>query len=73
MEVIILRRAIHDQLLANSCIKIFFICNAEMNSADFSFLSKFVSGNEIVIRQSSQKSLILLSRLLFNITLGEIL
>jgi hypothetical protein len=71
VEMVILSREVHDQLLVNSCTKIFVICNDEVNSADFSSLQRFVSGNKIVIRQSSQKSLILLSDLFFTPRLVE--
>jgi hypothetical protein len=69
VEAVILSPAVHEQLLIDSCARTFIVCNDEVNSADFSSLQKLVSGNEIVIRQSSQKSLVLLSRLLFNTAL----
>jgi hypothetical protein len=69
VEAMILSPAVTEQLLGDSSTRFFVICNNEICSADFSSLYKLVSGNEIIIRQSSQKSPVLLSRLLFNTAL----
>jgi hypothetical protein len=66
VEAVIPSLAVHEQLFVDTCTKTFVVSNDKVDSAYSSSVHKHVSGNEIVVRQSSQKSLILLSRLLFN-------
>jgi hypothetical protein len=65
-EAVILLPAVCEQLLIDSCARTFIVCDSEMSSAEFTFLQNLVSGNEITVRRSSRKSLVLLSRLLLN-------
>jgi hypothetical protein len=69
VEAAILSPAVHEQLLADSCARTFVVCNGKVNSGAFSSLSRRVLGNQSVIRQLRQKSLVFLRRLLFSTTL----
>jgi hypothetical protein len=65
----ILSPTVHEQLLVHSCAMTFVVSNDEVNSAAFPFLQRLVSKNESVIQQLSQKSLVVLRRLLFSTAL----
>jgi hypothetical protein len=48
VEAVILSPAVHEQLLIDSCVQTFVVCNDEVNSADFSSLQKHVSGAKLL-------------------------
>jgi hypothetical protein len=55
VEAAVLSPAVHEQFLVDNCARMSVVRNEEANSVDFSSLQKYVSGSEIIVRQSSQK------------------
>jgi hypothetical protein len=67
VEGVLLSPAVGEQLQVDACGRRFDICAAGSDSTDFSSLQSLLSGKEVVLQKSHQKSLILLSRQLLNV------
>jgi hypothetical protein len=72
IEAVALSPAVGEQLRVDACARRFVICGPEIDSADFSSLQAVLSGMEIVVQKSHQKSLILLSRQLWTVGLERL-
>jgi hypothetical protein len=62
VDVVVVSLAVGEQLQVDACARRFAICDPAVDSADFSSLQSLLSGMEVVLQKSHQKSLILLSR-----------
>jgi hypothetical protein len=67
VEAVLLSHAVGEQLQVDACARRFDICASGIDSADFSSLQSLLSGKEVLLQKSHQKSLILLSQQLFNV------
>jgi hypothetical protein len=62
VEAVLLSPAVGEQLQVDACARRFDICASGIDSTDFSSLQSLLSGEEVIVQKSHQKSLILLSR-----------
>jgi hypothetical protein len=69
IEVVLLSTAVEEQLQVDASARRCVICDPEISSADFSSLQGLLSGMKVVPSKSHHKSLILLSRQLWNVGL----
>jgi hypothetical protein len=67
VEAVLLSPAVGEQLQVDACGRGFDICASGIDSADFSSLHSLLSEKEVIFQQLHQKSLIPLSRQLFNV------
>jgi hypothetical protein len=67
VEAVLLSPAVGEQLQVDACAGRFDICASGINSTDFSSLQSLLSGKEVIVQKSHQKSLILLSQQLLNV------
>jgi hypothetical protein len=72
VEAVALSPAVGEQFQIDACARRFVICDPQINSVDFSSLQALLSGMEIVLQKSHQKSLILLSWQLWNVDLERL-
>jgi hypothetical protein len=69
VEVVLLSPAVGEQLQVDICLRNFNICAPGIDSTDFSSLQDLLSGKEIIVQKSHQKSLIALSQQLWTVNL----
>jgi hypothetical protein len=67
VEAVLLSPAVGAQLQGDACARRFHMCVSGMNSSDFSSLQIVLSGNEVIVQKSHQKSFIQLSQQLGNL------
>jgi hypothetical protein len=67
VEAVLLSPTVGEQLQVDACAREFDLCVSGMNSIDFFSLHIVVSGKEVVVQKSHQKSFIQLSQQLLNV------
>jgi hypothetical protein len=68
---VLLSTAVGEQLQVDACERRFDICDSGIDSTDFSSLRSLLSGKEVIVRKSHQKSFILLSQQLLNVSFEQ--
>jgi hypothetical protein len=66
-EAVLLSPAVGEQLQVDACARRFDICASGIDSTGFSSLQSLLSGKEVIVQKSHQKSLIRLSQQLLNV------